>query len=112
MTEGADVSDNANLSVTFVGADPCVRPGNVNRVNHTIRFIRDKRTYNSAHKNTSKIKCFVPVLRADTRVRPYGVTDRLVISETSAPSVISQAKCHLLRFDGGGFKWVTNVSDK
>ena len=45
-TEGkvADVSDTANLSVAVVGADPCVRPGNVNRVNHTIRFIRDKRT--------------------------------------------------------------------
>ena len=56
MTEGADVSDTANLSVTVVGADPCVRPGNVNRVNRTIRFNRDKRTCNSAHKNTSKIK--------------------------------------------------------
>ena len=26
MTEGADVSDSANLSFTIVGADPCVRP--------------------------------------------------------------------------------------
>ena len=26
MTEGADVSEIADLSVTVVGADPCVRP--------------------------------------------------------------------------------------
>ena len=26
MTEGADVSDSANLSVTIVGADPCEIP--------------------------------------------------------------------------------------
>ena len=26
MTEGADISDNANTSFTVVGADPCVRP--------------------------------------------------------------------------------------
>ncbi len=56
MTEGADVSDSANLSFTIVGADLCVRPGNVNRVYRTIRFYRDKRTYNSAHKTFIYIK--------------------------------------------------------
>ena len=43
------------LYAVIVGADPCVRPGNVNRINYTIRFYRDKRTFNSAHKNTYDI---------------------------------------------------------
>ena len=55
----------------IVGADPCVRPGNVNRDNRIIHFNRDKRTFYSAHKKTFDIKCCVPVQRADTRVRPY-----------------------------------------
>ena len=62
-----------NYNQTFnytVGADPCVRPGNVNRVYQTIRFYRDKRTYNSPHKNQFEIICCVPVLRADPCVRP------------------------------------------
>ncbi len=42
----------------IVGADPCVRPGNVCRDYRTIRFFRDKRTFNSAHKNTSEIIMF------------------------------------------------------
>ena len=43
------------LYAVIVGADPRVRLGNVNRINYTIRFYRDKRTFNSAHKNTYDI---------------------------------------------------------
>ena len=64
MAEGADVSDTANISFAVVGADPCVRPGDVYCVYRTMRLIRDKRTFDTAHKNTFDIICRVPVPRA------------------------------------------------
>ncbi len=70
MTEGADVSDTANISFAVVGADPCVRPGDVYCVYRTMRLIRDKRTFDTAHKNTFDIICRVPVPRA-CNARPY-----------------------------------------
>ena len=39
MTEGADVSDNANLSYIIVGADLCVRPLDRNTAFNSKRFL-------------------------------------------------------------------------
>ena len=78
---------------SFVGADPCVRPGNVNRVNHTIRFNRDKRTCNSAHKIIiiKQMLCSCPAgvrSRTATLLSLRDISPDRGISHGSAPTVL------------------------
>ena len=70
-----------------VGADPCVRPGNVNRVYRTIRLYRDKCTYNSAHKKRLELNVLFLFYG---RTRGSAPT---VVKEKQLPPPPSRHKC-------------------
>ena len=104
-TVGADPCvrplNTANISITFVGA--CIaRPRKRNPRLPVLRFYRDKRTYNSAHKKRLELNA---VFLSGGRTRgsaPTVVKKKQRCRKRLPPPSFRKAKCHLPRNNVSG----------